>query len=178
MTRGVKVNDEKEAEFRKHYLVTGNATASAKTVGLSPRTGADLATRANSDPEFAQARREMYDRALPDAERMLMAGLQIALERLNKDPDETLDRLMAMSGGQGKVSYQDPGAQYFRSMAAAVDTIAKIRKLDAEKSGEIRGASEVTIVVSTGEKPKTPEELAVRVGEPVEVEYVGSEQGD
>ncbi|UOF77381.1 DNA binding domain binding domain [Caudoviricetes sp.] len=152
--RGSKVSDEVEVEFREHYLATGNATAAARAVGLSPRTGIDLAKRANADEEFAQARREMYARALPDGEAMLFAGMQVALERLNKGPEEVIAKLAMLGGEVAKVSYQDPGAQYLRSLAAAVDVIAKIRKLDAEKNGDIGQPSTVNIVVSpTGSEP-------------------------
>lgn len=161
--RGQKVAASKEAEFRKHYLATGNASASARAVNIPVNTGVDLAQRANADKKFVKAREKMYERALPDAERMLFAGMQIALERLNTDPLETVKKLVELEkpkgrgkakvvGGPSKIHFQDAGAQYLRSMAASADVIAKIRRFDAERKGEVPSvASEVRIVVTTTE---------------------------
>jgi hypothetical protein len=50
------------------------------------------------------------------------------MERLNKDPDERLERMLA--GGAGKVTFQDPGPQYAASMAKLMQAIMQGRKIE------------------------------------------------
>lgn len=151
--RGVDTPIEVELEFRKHYLVTGNAAASARAVGLPPTTGQDLAKRAYADSEFVAARAELRARLLPDAEQMATAAMQICLERLNKEPPD-VERLASL--GAQKVSFQDPGPQYAASLAKLHQSVVGSRRFDAEKSGEIASDRDVTIRVLPTEKPETP----------------------
>lgn len=153
MPSGSKTPEDVELEFRKHYLVTGNVAGSAKAVGLPVSTGYELRNRALDDPEFVEARKRLRDKVEPDAEQMAVCAMQLCMERLNRDPDETIDRLMALaaSGGDGrgggKVSFQDPGPQYAASLAKLFQAVIGGRKFEAEKSGEIKGEREVTIRV-------------------------------
>lgn len=142
--RGVPTPDDKYLDFCKHYLVTGNASAAARAVGLSPFTGSELAKKARREPWFTEARKDLREGVLDDAERILVSGLEIGLERLNKEPPS----LHEMADLGGKVHYQDSGAQYLRSIAAAVDVIHKLRRFEAERDGEIRSPGEVTINVA------------------------------
>lgn len=148
MPQGVPTPDHIEVEFRKHYLVTGNIRASARQVKLPETTGQELANRANADPEFVRARAEMYARALPDAERMLIGGIQIAADRLEAGPEVTGADL-ATSGAQ-KITIQDPGPQYLRAIADGVKVLTLIRKSD-DKSGT--GDNGVEVHVHLKPKP-------------------------
>jgi phage terminase small subunit len=47
------------AEFRAHYLLSGNAAKSAKKVGIPVRTGQDIANRLLVDPQFTRDRADM-----------------------------------------------------------------------------------------------------------------------
>lgn len=142
--RGSPTPADKELEFRKHYLVTGNVAASAKAVGLPATTGYDLAKRANDDPEFVDARARIHAQAMQDAEVMVLAGLQIGLERLNKEPPD-LERLSSL--GAAKVSVQDPGPNYLRGIVAGYEAITRNRRLAAELKGDIKPEGGVTITV-------------------------------
>jgi phage terminase small subunit len=126
MPHGVPTPDDVEVIFRTHYLRTGNIRASARQAKIPERTGQDLATRANADQEFAQARAAMYARALPDAERMLIGGLEVASDRLEAGPELTANDL-AGSGAQ-KITIQDPGPAYLRAIADGVKVLTVIRK--------------------------------------------------
>jgi hypothetical protein len=132
MPGGVPTPPDVEIEFRKHYLVTGNIRAASRQVKISHSTGQTLAERAQMDPEFVQARAAMYARALPDAERLLIGGMEIAHDRLEQGPEVTgADR--AASGAQ-KITIQDPGPQYLRAIADGVKVLTLIRKA-AEPQG-------------------------------------------
>lgn len=133
--RGVPTPDDVEIEFRKHYLATGNIRSSARQVGIPETTGHDLATRANADLVFVQARADMYARALPDAERMLRKGMEIALDRIETEP-ESLKDLVDL--GAAKVSTQDPRPAYFRGLVDAYKVLTGNRKLDAKDDGEAK----------------------------------------
>ncbi len=160
--RGSRVDAEVEALFRTHYLVTGNVSASARAVGLPITTGHSLAKRANEDEEFVQARKDMYARAAPDAERMLMSGMELAMQRLNEGPPDPL-RFMQM--GAKSVNLQDPGPQYLRGLVAGYQALVAMRKLDAEKNGEIKPAPQrIVFVDATSEAEAPPEGPAGDVG--------------
>lgn len=149
--RGSKTPANVEAEFRKHYLITGNASGSAKAVGLSPDTGASLAKRANADPEFTEARAALRARLLPDAEQMLRSGLEIALERLNETPPTPRDlAAMALEYGLKSASYQDPRPAYFRGMSSAVAALSGLRKSEGEKQADNSGGVVINIVAPEG----------------------------
>lgn len=125
MAAGVPTPPEVEIEFRKHYLVTGNIRAAARQAKIPHSTGQELATRAQADPEFGQARADMYARALPDAERLLVGALEIAHDNLEKGP-----RLLAAELGDhaAKVTIQDAGPAYVRAIADGVKVLTLVRK--------------------------------------------------
>jgi hypothetical protein len=126
MPQGVPTPDYIEVEFRKHYLVTGNIRAAARQAKIPATTGHDLATRALADPEFVQARAAMYARALPDAERMLIGGMEIAYDRLEAGPEAVVSS--DMKDGASKITIQDPGPAYLRGIADGVKVLTAIRK--------------------------------------------------
>jgi hypothetical protein len=145
MTQGVPTPEATELEFRKHYLVTGNVAGSAKAVGLPPSTGYELRNRALDDPAFIEARRRLRERLEPDAEQMAVAAMQLCMERLNKDPDERLQMMLA--AGAEKVNFQDSGAQYAASLAKLFQAILQGRRFEGERDGSIAPQREVTIRV-------------------------------
>lgn len=122
---------EKEAQFREHYLRTGNVAAAARQAGVNENTAYNLARYANGDPDFVAARHEMWTRALPDVERMLMTGVQIAWDRLEQGPVK-LSELADL--GAAKIQIQDPGPQYLRGIVDAM------RVLTVHRSKELEGA--------------------------------------
>lgn len=154
MARGVPTPEETELEFRKHYLVTGNASAAARAVGLPVDTGVHLAKKANKDPEFAAAREELRARVMPDAEMMLMSAMQLALERVNEPPPspEKLAEI-ATRYGMKSIGYQDPRAAYFRGMSAALAAFTAVRKNADPNNGE--SPSEVTIRIVAAKPPES-----------------------
>jgi len=125
MSHGVPTPEHLELEFRKHYLVTGNVAGSAKAAGINIRTGYDLAKRANEDAEFTEARAAIRERALADAEVMMLAGMQLALERMNKEP---LDAAALMALGAGKVHIQDSGPAYGKVVVDGYKALSMNRK--------------------------------------------------
>jgi hypothetical protein len=142
--RGSATPEDQELQFRQHYLVTGNVAGSARACNLSPSTGYDLARRANEDPDFVEARDRIHAQALKDAEVMMLAGLQIGLERLNKEPPDVA--ALASLGAQ-KVQVQDSGPHYLRGIVAGYEALTKNRRLAAELKGDIKPEGNITILV-------------------------------
>jgi hypothetical protein len=140
--------DDKEREFRKHYLVTGNVAGSAKAVGLPPSTGYELRNRALDDPAFVALRDRIRAKLEPDTEQMAVSAMQLCMERLNVDPDERLARMMAGTGESGKVSFQDPGPQYAASLAKLIQAVMGTRRFESERAGDMQAAGTVVIRVS------------------------------
>lgn len=145
--QGSKTPLDVEQEFRKHYLVTGNVAGSAKIAGVPIGTGYELRARALDDPDFQEARKKIREKLEPDAEQMAVCVMQLCMERLNKDPDEILNRLQQIAGDGGKVSYQDPGPQYAASFAKVFQSIIHGRRFEGERDGTIVPEREVTIRV-------------------------------
>lgn len=145
--QGSRTPDDVELEFRKHYLVTGNVSGSAKAAGIPIGTGYELRNRALDDPEFQEARKRLRERLEPDAEQMAVCVMQLCMERLNKDPEAFLEKLSLMSGNGGKVSFQDPGPQYAASFAKVYQAIIQGRRFEGERDGTLAPEREVTIRV-------------------------------
>lgn len=153
--QGSRTNEDTEAEFRKHYLVTGNVAGSARAVNIPVSTGYELRNRALDDAEFVELRDRIRARLEPEAEQMAVCAMQICMERLNRDPEAMLDKLLL--AGAGKVSFQDPGAAYASSFAKLFQAITGARKLDAERGGAVQsGATEVHIHLAADDDDNSP----------------------
>lgn len=85
MTKGVPTPLEKVEEFRAHYLYSGNASESARAVGIPDRTGRDIAEVLVNDESFAEARRVLRARALDELVAMRMRVAKKALARFDDD---------------------------------------------------------------------------------------------
>lgn len=156
MPGGVPTPPDVEIEFRTHYLRTGNIRAAARQAKIPHSTGQILAERAQADPAFGQARAAMYARALPDAERMLIGGLEIAHDRLEAGPEMTGTDL-AQSGAQ-KITIQDPGPAYLRAIADGVKVLTMVRKF-AEPTPDDTGQA-VVVNLTVAAPPKSGPDAA------------------
>lgn len=130
---------EKVTEFRAHYLLTGNASKSARAVGLKERTGRALAEEADDDPAFAEQCRKARARALSAVTRMLVRNVERADERVEST---YLDK--------PEMGTSDPTWQAARFIADAHKSLVSAEKLEAERSGEISTAA---VVIMTSEPP-------------------------
>lgn len=147
MARGVRTARKALTQFRKSYLVTGNVAASAKEVGLPISTGYDLARTANDDPAFVEARSAIYARALKDAETMVLAGMQIALDRLDNGSIDSEKMAKLAKLGVKSVTTSDSGPGYLRGLVDGYKAVTSNRRFAAELAGEIAPGGDVTIVV-------------------------------
>ena len=87
MAQGVPTPEETVAEFRAHYLYSGNASESAKQVGIDERTGRGIARKLLDDKEFSEARRRLRASALEELVAARMRVMNKALERFEGDAD-------------------------------------------------------------------------------------------
>lgn len=117
MTRGSKTPDDIEAKFRAKYLLSGNAAAAAREVGIADGTGYDLAKKAQANPSFQEARAALYAQALGDVELMMLEVVQIARQRV-EDSNE--------------LDMQDPRPQYAAQVVGAYKALMVHRKIQAE----------------------------------------------
>lgn len=72
MPQGVETSPELVAAFRAHYLYSGNASESAREVGIPESTGRDIAKRLGEDESFGADRRSLRVRALDELVAMRM----------------------------------------------------------------------------------------------------------
>jgi phage terminase small subunit len=152
MPNGVKTPEQTVAEFRAHYLYSGNASESAKEVGLPESTGRDLARELSKEPDFVEARRELRALALEELVAMRMRMARRALERFEEDL-----QMPESVGEGGTVTIIDKRADYGRLVAEAEKNAHNLAKFDAEKEGHVGRPTEVTVVVARLGKPSEPE---------------------
>ncbi len=85
MPKGKQTSAEKEAEFRAHYLLSANASESAREVGLPVSTGRDIAKRLQLDEGFAQDRRALRAQYLDELVCMRQDIARTARDRAKRD---------------------------------------------------------------------------------------------
>lgn len=129
MPAGVSTSPEVEAEFRAHYLYSGNAAESAREVGIPERTGRDLAKRLQADEAFAADRRSLRTRALDELVAMRMRVAHKAVERFESDQ-------LDVGGGGENVTVIDKRADYGRLVIEAEKAAQHLAKVDAPEAAE------------------------------------------
>jgi phage terminase small subunit len=143
--RGVPTPTDVEAEFRAHYLYSGNAAASARAVGIPNRTGNEIANRLLDDPDFAEARRRLRARALDE---LVALRMRVA----NKAASRMLGALPMpehVSDG-ANVTIIDKRAEYGRLVLDAEKNAQHLAKLDGEEK-QVAGGGVTIIVRPTAE---------------------------
>jgi hypothetical protein len=146
MPAGVPTDEETVAEFRAHYLFSGNASESAKAVGIPERTGRDIAARLIEDSSFAEDRRRLRAIALDELVAMRMRIARGSLGRF-EDEHGGID-VKTFGGDEGAtVSITDKRHEYGKLVLEAEKNAQHLAKFEAEKSGEMKGDREVTIRV-------------------------------
>lgn len=81
---GSRTPEEVRARFRAEYLISGNASASARKVGIPESTGRDIAAELCEEPDFVEARRKLRTNALDELVAMRMQVARLALKRAKK----------------------------------------------------------------------------------------------
>lgn len=84
MPHGEPTPEHLVAEFRAHYLLSGNAAKSARKIGIPVRTGQEIATRLSCEAEFARERAELRARYLEELVAMRMQMARLAVTRASK----------------------------------------------------------------------------------------------
>jgi hypothetical protein len=79
--RGSRIPEGDREAFRADFLYSGNASESARRVGINDRTARIFANELYKDPTFTEARRELRARALEEAERRLEEVGRVAMRR-------------------------------------------------------------------------------------------------
>ncbi len=148
MTRGVQTPEEKVAEFRAHYLWSGNATESAKAVGIPDRTARDIVERLVEDPTFAADRRKLRVQALDELVSMRMRVARKALERYEEEGPEIPE------GAEG-VTIIDKRPDHGRLVMDAEKNAHNLAKMDDPERDQA-GTKSVTIHI-TGPSDKSVE---------------------
>ena len=85
MTNGVRTPEDVRAKFRAHYLISGNAYASARAIGLPEPTGADIARELKKDPSFIDSQRALHEDYLKELVNARMRIARKAEERALAD---------------------------------------------------------------------------------------------
>ena len=146
MTQGIPTPEDTVAQFRAHYLYSGNAAESARQVDLPETTGREIARRLAVDPEFVATRRALRDQYLDDlvAKRMRVASK--ALERF----EGALEAPVAL--GDGPVVIVDKRADYGKLVLDAEKNAHNLAKLDSGPDEGQSGTTEVHIHLATDDE--------------------------
>lgn len=153
MPAGTPTPEHLVAAFRASYLYSGNASASAREVGLEERTGRDLALKLIDDSAFAADRRKLRASALEELVAKRMRVAQVALDRFEGE----LEAPEPFEGGP-PITVIDKRSDYGKLVLEAEKNAHNLAKFDAERSGEIAAPGAVTIHVSP--TPEAAERLA------------------
>jgi phage terminase small subunit len=140
--QGAETPVELVAKFRAHYLYSGNASESARKVGIDERTGRDIARRLLNDEDFAEDRRLLRATALEELVAARMRVMRKSLARfLNKAemPD--------VVGENANVTIIDKRPDYGKLVLEAEKNAHNLARFDAEKSGDLPPEGGVTINV-------------------------------
>lgn len=146
--RGEPTPESTIAEFRAHYLYSGNVSASARAVDIPIRTGHDIARKLRADSSFTKARQELRARALGDLVAMRM---QIAEEAFNRFSGT--DDIEYPERGDGNVTIIDKRGEYGRLVIDCeknAHSLAKV-ELAADMSESEKSGPAVVINLSTKE---------------------------
>lgn len=136
---GVDTSPAKVAEFAAHYLYSGNASESAKAVGLPDRTGRDIARRLQDDPEFAEKRRLLRKNALDELVAARMRVTALALKRFEED-------LQIPEVGEGAiVNIKDARPDYGKLVLDAEKNAHNLAKIESGADPERPGKTEVHV---------------------------------
>lgn len=139
MPAGVETSPEVVAEFRAHYLYSGNAAESARAVDIPERTGRDIARQLVNDPDFAADRRLLRSAALEELIAMRMRVSQRALERFEADLE------MPEVSEEGTVTVIDKRADYGKLVLDAEKNAHNLAKLEGDGEEPAVGSTEVHI---------------------------------
>lgn len=139
MPKGVPTSPDTVAQFRAHYLYSGNAAESARSVDLPESTGRDLARELSADPEFVATRRKLRDQYLDDLVASRMRVVSKSLERFEGELP------IPEVGDGGVVTVIDKRPEYGKLVLDAEKNAHNLAKLDSGASDGQAGATEVHI---------------------------------
>ncbi len=137
------------AEFRAHYLLSGNAAKSARKVGIPVRTGQEIATRLSKDPTFAQERADLRARYLDELVAMRMQMARLAVTRASKKQADEYPT------GQGSTVI-DKRPEWAKVVLDAEKNAHALAKAEREPGGE-------------GDAPQAPAKVTINVHGPASV---------
>jgi hypothetical protein len=144
---GVPTDEATIAEFRAHYLYSGNAAESARHVGIPERTGREIATRLTEEPGFAEDRRKI--RAM-EVDESVAARRRIREKSVERFESETggIETKRFGDGENGvTVVITDKRWEYGKLVLDAEKNALALFRVDAELKGDIKPEGNFTIVV-------------------------------
>jgi len=149
---GVPTSEETIAEFRADYVCSGNPSKSARKVGISERTGREIAQRLQLDASFAEERRVQRARFLEEAVVARHRVLEKALKRFLAKSE-----VPQVVGEGANVTIIDKRPDYGKLVLEAEKNAHALARFEAEKSGEVLNARDVRITVVGPDDPAKPE---------------------
>ena len=150
---GVPTPEETVAAFRADYICSGNASESARKLGLPERTGNEIATRLQADPTFAEERRVQRARFLEEAVVARQRVMAKALKRFLGKAD-----VPQVIGDNANVTIIDKRPDYGKLVLEAEKNAHNLARFEAEKSGEVTPEREVTIHIAPAKMPNAGSE--------------------
>lgn len=150
--RGSATPDDKVAKFRAEFLITGNASESARRSDLPIGTGNDIAKRLRADPDFQKAREDLRRDYLDELVHMRMRMARKALERFEEDSEQ-----LAPSR-DGSVTIVDKRYEYGKLVVDAEKSAQRLAQIEAGNSSDSSVPITFNVVVKGDDE--TPPEAA------------------
>lgn len=120
--------------FLADYILTGNASASARKVGIATATGREIAAKANKDPAFGEKRRAYRAQELEDCIQARRQVREVSLKRFKRK----------WVGEPGEI---DKRADYGKLVLECEKNAQTLARFEAERDGQVKPTS-VSITVS------------------------------
>lgn len=135
-------SEETRAEFRAHYLFSGNASESARHVKVPERTGNEWAKALSADESFVADRRALQTRALSELVAMRMRVARKSLER-HEEPSF-----------EGEI---DKRPDYGKLVIEAEKAAHNLAKIENESARPDESGDFVVNVYGPGQEPEKPD---------------------
>jgi hypothetical protein len=148
MPAGTPTPEHLVAAFRASYLYSGNASASAREVGIEERTGRDLALTLVDDSSFAADRRKLRASALEELVAKRMRVVDKALERFEGE----LPMPAPAADGMAAPVVIDKRADYGKLVLEAEKNAHALAKLDFDRDPDNNQSEPLEVVVTLSDK--------------------------
>jgi hypothetical protein len=141
--QGSRTDEDKRAEFRARYLYSGNASKSAREVGIGEWVGRKIARELDEAPDFTEELQALHAHAMRKHITLRMRVAEVAADKF----EEELVVPEHVAAG-ASVTIIDKRPDYGRLVLESEKNAQNWARFQAERSGEVTGSRDVIISIA------------------------------